>query len=266
MAQVLTRGWTCAPGIGATLTHYPAAGRQKPHAHDHLQVSFLLAGWLDERLEGRDYSAAGMARGHKPAGAVHSDVWGQQGALVFTLRIGPPAAAALGIDFAPGWTGLGRAGPVAALVRLLAEGGDPAAREEAAIDLLAVGLAPGHRPQAAPRWLKRIRDALHDAPERFGIAAAAREAGIHRAHLSRLFSRSYGVPPSIYRRRLLVSRAAAALARSRAPLAQVAVEAGFCDQSHLSRALRAETGLTPAGMRALLVDATFVQEERPGPC
>jgi transcriptional regulator GlxA family with amidase domain len=60
------------------------------------------------------------------------------------------------------------------------------------------------------------------------------------------------MPPSIYRRRVLLGRAACALARSQLPLAQVAAETGFYDQAHLTRVMRSETGLTPAEARALL--------------
>jgi AraC family transcriptional regulator len=261
MAQELSlqRAWTCPNGLGATLTHYPAAGRHFLHFHDHLQVSFVLAGWLSEELEGREHVAGGLSRGHKPAGARHSDAWGDEGVLVFTLRLGESLAAAAGLDAEPGWTSLSGPGDVGALVRSFAEGGDPAAREEAAMDLLACDREAEPVRAEPPLWLRRARDAIHDAPEALGIDQAAREAGVHRAHLSRLFRRHYGVPPSVYRRRLLLCRAAAALVRSEAPLAQVAAEAGFCDQSHLSRAMRADTGLTPALARRLLRKATFIQ-------
>jgi AraC-like DNA-binding protein len=35
------------------------------------------------------------------------------------------------------------------------------------------------------------------------------------------------------------------------PLADVALMAGFADQSHMTRALRRSTGTTPAGLRRL---------------
>jgi AraC family transcriptional regulator len=74
-----------------------------------------------------------------------------------------------------------------------------------------------------------------------------------------VFRQFYGSPPSIYRRQVLVGRAVNALIRSSASFAQVAADAGFCDQSHLSRALRTHTGLTPAQLRSLMRKATSVQ-------
>jgi AraC family transcriptional regulator len=253
------RAWTCPNGLRASLTHYPAAGRQEAHAHDHLQISFILAGCLNETIEGREHFACGVARGHKPAGARHSDAWGDQGVLVFTLRLDATLTAAACPDVEPGWTPLDNAGEVSGLVRLFSGDGDPARREEAALDLLACPPAPRPAPRRPPRWLERVREAIHDAPDRMLIGEAAAEAGIHRAHMSRLFRAFYGVAPSVYRRRLLLCRATAALARSETPLASVAAEAGFYDQSHLSRAMRADTGLTPAQARSMLRDATSVQ-------
>ena len=46
-------------------------------------------------------------------------------------------------------------------------------------------------------------------------------------------------------------RAADALARSSAPLGQIALDAGFADQSHFTRAFRAAYGVTPRRWRAL---------------
>ncbi len=50
-------------------------------------------------------------------------------------------------------------------------------------------------------------------------------------------------------RRRRVERALAAVRHSALPLAQVAVEAGFCDQSHMNRCFQAVLGMTPNRVR-----------------
>jgi AraC-like DNA-binding protein len=243
----LERAWGPPGGLAATLTHYPGAGHHPRHAHDHLQVSFVLAGDFVEELEGREYSAYAGARGHKPPGARHRDSWGEQGVLIFTLRLWAPEE-----QWEPGWTASGPPGSIAPLVRIFAQEAAPGRREEAAADLLA-GTAPVQLATGVPPpWLERARASIHDAPERLHISEAASEGGVNLTHLSRMFRRFYGMPPSIYRRRVLLGRAACALGRSRLPLAQVAVEAGFYDQAHLSRVMQTEIGLTPGQARALL--------------
>src|SRR3954463_8321451 len=115
----LERAWTCPSGLAATLTHYPGAGSQPRHAHDHLQISFVLAGLMRERLEGRDYEACTVSRGCKPAGAAPSDAWGGDGVLVFSLRLRAGLAAGLGLDGeAPGWSPAAEPRRISALVRL----------------------------------------------------------------------------------------------------------------------------------------------------
>jgi AraC family transcriptional regulator len=60
------------------------------------------------------------------------------------------------------------------------------------------------------------------------------------------------MPPSRYRREARVQHALRLMAETQAPLAAVAAQAGFADQSHLGRAVRAATGRTPDQLRRQL--------------
>ena len=77
----------------------------------------------------------------------------------------------------------------------------------------------------------------------------AREAGVHPAHLSRAFRDRYRETIHGRVRRLRLEWAARRLVESDDPIAGIALAAGFADQSHLTRALKAHTGLTPAAYR-----------------
>lgn len=235
-------------GIGASLTHYPANGSHRLHAHDHTQISFVLSGELREELEGREHVARCGMRGHKPAGARHADFWGSQGVLIFTLTFFSASAD----ELQPGWTTLEDSQTTAALVRIVAESDDPEVQDEAIQDLAAAGPCIVEPPGEPPPWLEQARAAIDEMPRQLAIEALASETGVHRGYLSRQFRRYYGVPPSIYRRRAMVTRAVQALVRSNLPLAQVAAESGFFDQAHLSRTIRSHLGLAPAKLRTLL--------------
>jgi AraC family transcriptional regulator len=50
-------------------------------------------------------------------------------------------------------------------------------------------------------------------------------------------------------RRLRLDRARRLLSETELPLAEVALESGYCDQSHLTRTFRAELETTPAAFR-----------------
>jgi AraC-like DNA-binding protein len=71
-------------------------------------------------------------------------------------------------------------------------------------------------------------------------------------HLSRVFHRVTGVTLGRYRTGLRACAALERLAAGESGLAGLAADLGFADQAHLTRTLRAETGLPPGRLRALL--------------
>ena len=104
--------------------------------------------------------------------------------------------------------------------------------------------------QAAPAWFGRVKERLHeDFREPLRMRDLAREAGIHPVHLARVFRKIERRTPGEYQQRLQV-RAACELLRDREwPLAAIAAECGFADQSHLTRVFRRMAGTTPARFR-----------------
>lgn len=77
----------------------------------------------------------------------------------------------------------------------------------------------------------------------------AREVGMHPAHLARDFRRAYGSTFGEYVRSRRVAFAAAELRAGVRPLADISLAAGFCDQSHLTKAFRRVAGTTPGRFR-----------------
>jgi AraC family transcriptional regulator len=101
-----------------------------------------------------------------------------------------------------------------------------------------------------PRWLRavhgRLEEEFRDPPSLDELAA---DAGVHRAHLARVFRSRYGCTVGERIRRLRIEFACERLAGTGDPLATIAIEAGFADQSHFSRSFRAVTGVTPGVFR-----------------
>jgi AraC family transcriptional regulator len=109
------------------------------------------------------------------------------------------------------------------------------------------------RESATPRWLDGVRERLHARfDEPVTLAELAADAGVHPAHLARAFRRRYGMGAGEYVRRTRLAWAAAQLASTDTPLAVVAAEAGFADQSHFTRAFKRHTGLTPGRYRRVV--------------
>ena len=74
---------------------------------------------------------------------------------------------------------------------------------------------------------------------------------------SRVFHREAGLPLRIYNRRLRLRTALARIA-DRHALSQVALELGFFDHAHFTKAFRAEFGITPSQWRATAYKTLFV--------
>jgi AraC family transcriptional regulator len=236
--------------LSATLSYYPPGIVQSPHDHDFTQISFLLAGELEETLGRRTFALDAGRRGCKPAGARHANRFGRHGALIFAVAIGERAG------WSPGDAGWSR-GPdaacVAGLARIALETADRETRAEALLDLVALAKSDEMRSVSTPPiWLRRVREEIRDASGPVGIADIARATGIDRAQLSRAFHRHYGVPPSIYRLRCMTGRAIAAALASDASISDTAHAAGFADQSHLTRTVKAAVGIPMQRLRMLL--------------
>ena len=94
---------------------------------------------------------------------------------------------------------------------------------------------------AIERTLQHIQD---NFCERLPLEELAAVAELSLFRFATVFRRRVGVPPHRYICRLRVERAQALL-REGMPPAIVANEAGFFDQSHLSRHFRSACGMTP---------------------
>lgn len=111
-------------------------------------------------------------------------------------------------------------------------------------DLLPPALPPMHSD-----WPDALAAALRLDPS-LQLRRWAAAQGLAPATLSRGFSATFGITPARYRADLRLFLALQALARRDAqPLAQLAHGHGFADQAHLSRAVRAATGLSPTQLR-----------------
>lgn len=103
-----------------------------------------------------------------------------------------------------------------------------------------------------PSWLMTARRILRDCcTAGITVRAVADCLGIHCVHLARAFRRHFHISPSEYMSRCRISRARELLVSSRLPLAEIAMEVGFSDQSHLTNAFKRETAMTPAAYRQL---------------
>lgn len=105
---------------------------------------------------------------------------------------------------------------------------------------------PLEREREGGDWRSTFLQALREGDDPVGLIA--RRLGISAAYASRALLRSYGMGPQALRRELRWRRALSLLSGD-APLAEVAAQAGFADQSHFNRIARACSGMTPTQLR-----------------
>ena len=85
--------------------------------------------------------------------------------------------------------------------------------------------------------------------QRLTISHLASVAGLSPRHFQRVFQRVFRTGPTEHILRVRIRKAAARLVESRDPIARIAIEAGFCDQSHFTNQFRRFRGMTPSDYR-----------------
>jgi AraC family transcriptional regulator len=128
----------------------------------------------------------------------------------------------------------------------------PLAIEGLVLELFALAAqrATSSSDRPLPPWLRRARDLVHaDISGNGSVAAIAAAVGVHPVYLARMFRVHFGTSVATYARGVRLDRAALLIASSDAPIAAIALQAGFFDQSHFTRWFKRHTGLTPLAYR-----------------
>jgi AraC family transcriptional regulator len=229
------------------------------HAHAKAGFCLVLGGTYEERYAGRTLACRPRTVTFSPAGEEHANVFSAPRAHCLTADL--PAswlerlegsAARLRDPFET------QGGTLAWLGgRLLAEtreraGASPLVIEGLILEMLGESArrsGDSRGPQASPA-IRRTRD-LVDARfrEALTLADLAEAAGRHPVYVATAFRQAYGETVGDCVRRLRIEYAARELARSDIALAELALAAGFANQSNLTRAFKRVTGMTPGEYR-----------------
>ena len=114
------------------------------------------------------------------------------------------------------------------------------------------------RPEPGIDAILRYCEAHLDEP--LSVPQLAARLFLSPGHFSEKFAREVGVPPKTYLRRLRVEKARQLLTATGLSTTQIALQTGFGDAAHFSRAFRAATGEAPSRYRTR--DGTMGTEER----
>ena len=235
-------------GLALTAVVHDHGSVNAAHAHETGCVMLMLDGEYSETAGLRSFRFEPFTAVYHPPGLDHKDVIGAAGVRLLVLeftadRLEKPPRSRRDVS------GSRAAWEVLALHRAMAADADALDFEARALEILAhVAGQPAVRDLPS---LERAREYLHAAFRNpIAIRDVARAAGLHPAYLGQSFRRQFGETIAQYVNRLRVRAAAEQLGKSKAPLAEIAYEQGFCDQSHFQRVFKKFSGYTPAEFRA----------------
>lgn len=249
------------PGLRLSVLEHHGARAFPAHVHERASFSLLLHGSYCEEIGRRSLPQRSMSLGFHPAGMEHKDSVGSRGGRFFILEIeggarvhpGDPGRAHSDPLLLPSVELLG---PVLKLYReSLRWDHCSAPIAEGLFSELVGCMDPGLRRAGMrpPVWLPRVEEMVRARfRENLPLATLSACAGVHPAHLTRVFRRFLGKSPGDLARELRVRSVCEGLADRDRPLAELAFEAGFADQAHMSRIFASQTGMTPGTLRGTL--------------
>jgi AraC family transcriptional regulator len=229
------------------------------HHHENPTICFVLQGAFTEAWRGGSIICTSSTLKVTPAGERHCDHFSRgnvrgllieaQNALVAAIR---PYSTIL--DERVSFNG----GLVPAIAwrfyneMLRRDAAAPLAMEGLLLELVAAAsrLQDQNGVSGRPRWLEHAREQIHfDLAARPSLTGLAESVGVHPVTLARAFRRAFGCTVGEYVRSLRIEHATRQLADTDLPLAEIALAAGFSDQSHFSNLFRRHNGLSPFQFR-----------------
>lgn len=218
------------------------------HAHDWPLLSIYVLGSYLNRTEIGDVFIAGPSAIFYGAGAVHQNSVAHAGFEQIEIEFDPAWLGSTLIPDAPVTRWIGTRTAVAArdLVRLCTcetKEKDFRAAVQRFMEQ-AIRACEG----SAPNWIAAVRRRLYE-DTKLRVACLAKELGRHPSWIGVAYKRATGEGMPETAARLRVERAARLLRETNLPLGRVAVDAGFCDQSHMNRTFRRILDRLPSAVR-----------------
>ena len=235
---------------------FPADLTLPVHSHPQATVAVILAGGFTGSYRGGERDCQRRSVIVEPAGEEHGNRFGPDVTSILTLSL---EADRLGqaVESTANRCSYDR-DPFAELIARRAaneldrpDNLTPLAVEAAALELIA-RVTRTARPERRPAWLGEARAYLHDRyAESFSLADVAAAVDVDPERLARVFRRAFDEPLAGYLRRIRVDAAAHMLTSTELPIARVAGDVGFADQSHLTRCFSRYLGTTPGRYRSI---------------
>ncbi len=250
-----------ANGFRFTEKAYSSRARLPTHAHELSHFCFVLAGNYREQMAGKLFERGPAALVYYPPDVSHGeehftdgrhflveiDFKGLEKVRDYGARLSEPVL--LGVDSSL-WL-------AARMYREFSErdGFSALVLESISTELLIAASRQGVRraERKPPPWLERVKEFLRENfSEPPTLDELARAAGVHPTHLTRVFRQFERCTVGDYVREARIEYARQKMLGSKEPLVEIALAAGFADQTHFTRSFKRVTGMTPTEFRRIL--------------
>ena len=249
----------CVAGMHLAESRHRHADHSPAHVHSSPFFYLVIEGNCRESSRGSSRILAPGDLVFHPAGELHANDWEGETRCFY-------------LEFLSGWqTTRAEHAPLLSQPRHLREGYAPTLARQlyrefrqndsaSTIAIEGLGLEllaeiarsdlSGRKLPSAAAWLDHVEDLLNaNFREPLSLREIAEAVGVHPSHLARVFKARHGcsVGESLRQRRL--EFAVRQLRSSAMSLAEIAVAAGFADQSQFSKAFKRQFGCTPGALR-----------------
>lgn len=247
----------CRDGLTVSTVTLRAGRRFASHAHQLDQLCVVLKGHYEESCEVNRVSLHPGSVVWRRAGKLHTNTVGAEEVQAILADIEPQRSRQLTLSsmgpaayFAPGtFDEIHR--------ELLHEThrSDPTSHVamEALVCLLAARVSRhAELPNAAmPEWLFQALELIRSQYSRsLSLSEIAAASSVHRVTLAVAFRHYLGRSVGTYITDLRVVHARRELQATQRPIAEIAQEAGFYDESHMGRVFRRRFGVSPGALRS----------------
>jgi len=247
-------------GFRLTETVYAQGLKLPRHAHELAKYCLVIAGSFSERVGKQEQVREPLSLNFQPADTTHEEAHVTPGHH-FLIEVGASwlerareysaildcpvdltggAASRLGVQLYDEFRHLDGLSPLTIeglFLELLAE---TSRRRLGSVD------------RHPPRWLDQVTEMLRARfAENLTLSDIAAAAGVHTVHLARVFRKFNGCTIGDYVRQLRIEYASRLLSTTETSLAEIALAAGFSDQSHFSRTFKSHTKMLPSEFRAI---------------
>jgi AraC family transcriptional regulator len=234
------------------------------HTHENASFVFVMSGNYRSCADGAAPVNSTPTLIFNPAGTTHRDSFVLANGRFLAVSISNSS-----LHVALNWAVLPTAASAStsgsdlnAALRLVQQYAEPGPADNSTVEamcwellstLSGVKLWPDKYLARPPSWIGRARELLHDkCSDTLQITEVARQLGVHPVYFARAFRQAFRCTPGEYRTRCRLRNALALMRKTKLTLSEIALGAGFFDQSHFGTAFRKHFGMAPEAYRRQL--------------